>query len=51
MELHLNGVVSDLLKSEIERIYAIENCKEFIENLERDALHRLDDYDQSLNRH
>ncbi|MCH9611928.1 MAG: hypothetical protein S4CHLAM102_04040 [Chlamydiia bacterium] len=43
-----SSIVSDLLAEELDRVYTIENCKEFIENLERDALHRLDDFDRSI---
>ena len=34
--------MSDALKRELIRVYAIEGCAELMEEIERDALHKLD---------
>ena len=35
---------SDLLLEEFKRIYAMQGCREIMESLQRDSLHRLDAY-------
>lgn len=40
--------ISERLLCEVERIYAIDNCRELMESLQRDSLHRLDDFHQSI---
>lgn len=37
-----NAYLSDELKSEFIRIYQIEGCQKYMEDLQRESLHRLD---------
>ena len=39
-----------LLQEEIERVKSLEGCKEILELVQRDALHKLDSYDRKLQR-
>ncbi|MFZ4773106.1 MAG: hypothetical protein ACOYK9_03860 [Chlamydiia bacterium] len=39
-----------LLQEEINRVKNIDGCKEILETLQRDALHKLDAYDRKLQR-
>ena len=40
--------ISDILKSELMRIYQIEGASEIIENLQRESLHKLDQYSKKI---
>jgi hypothetical protein len=44
--LNLSYAVSNQLKEELSRIYKIEGCRQLMEEMERESLHKLDSFNQ-----
>lgn len=45
-----NNELNSRLRSELNRIYKIEGCRQIMEKYEEQALHRLDAYEKKLKR-